>query len=84
MKHMWLLFCAETGVKFLFYSLEAAVQEIEANQDLAWTLESIAIYDRFPIKAEGSNVILNQETGKVDKKFVRTAPVPLNRAGDTE
>jgi hypothetical protein len=81
---MWLLFCEETRVKFLFYDLEAAVEEIRNNQDLAWTLESIAVYDKIPVKAEGPNVILNQETGKVDKKFTRVSPVPLNRSGDTE
>ena len=84
MKHMWLLSCEKTGVKFLFHSLEAAVEQIARNRDLAWGLEEVAIFDYRPAKVEDPNVILNQETGKVDKKFVRTAPVPLNRAGDTE
>jgi hypothetical protein len=84
MKHMWLLWCQETGVKFLFHNLYSAVQEIEANQDLAWTLESIAIYDQKMEKIPDPNVILNQETGKVDKKFTRVSPVPLNRSGDME
>lgn len=83
---MWLLSNEESGVKFLFWNIESAVTEIKNNRtEGPWTLEEIAIYDdKLTFKIPDPNVVLNTETGKVDKKVVRTAPVPLNRTGDVE